>query len=75
VKDVISKATLLWLIRKIRAGKKTSPGCCVKKSITSRSGRKRIIYFHQKSAADKRDVIWKKHLVFPQGIETSYKKY
>jgi hypothetical protein len=25
--------------------------------------------------SDKRDVIWKKHLVFPQGIETSYKKY
>jgi hypothetical protein len=45
---------MLWLAKELPADKKMFRGSCAKKGIIRLSGRKRIIYFHQKSAADKK---------------------
>jgi hypothetical protein len=60
VNSVVSRCNILWLDKKYPEGKKISPGFCAKKNIIRLSGRKRIIRFHQKSAADKRDAIFHK---------------
>jgi hypothetical protein len=51
---------MLWLAKELPADKKMFRGSCAKKNIVHLSGQKRIIRFRQKSAANKRDAIFRK---------------